>query len=97
MMIKNYSMRNLIKLLPARIFIELLALGYSLMSADFNRFIGIIAALLWLLTHPAYLFRERKVVQELREVSDEEIMKDLYGSSIALSYYLLGKKKVSDL
>lgn len=97
MMIKNYSMRNLIKLLPARIFIELLALGYSLMSADFNRFIGIIAALLWLLTHPVYLFRERKVVQKLREVSDEEIMKDLYGSSIALSYYLLGKKKVSDL
>ncbi len=97
MMIKNYSMRNLIKLLPARIFIELLALGYSLMSAYFNRFIGIIAALLWLLTHPAYLFRERKVVQKLREVSDEEITKGLYGSSIALSYYLLGKKKVSDL
>ncbi len=97
MMIKNYSTGNLIKLLPARIFIELLALGYSLMSADFNRFIGIIAALLWLLTHPAYLFRERKVVQKLREVSDEEITKGLYGSSIALSYYLLGKKKVSDL
>ena len=97
MMIKNYSMGTLLKLLPTRIFIELLALGYSLMSADFNRFIGIIAALLWVLTHPVYLLRERKVVQKLRTVSDEEIMKNLYDGSIALSYYLFGKKKVSDL
>ena len=96
MMMKNYSMGYLIKLLPARILIELLALGYSLMSADFNRFIGIIAALLWVLTHPVYLFRQRKVVQKMREVSDKELMKNLYDGSIALSYYLLGKKKVSD-
>jgi len=97
MMLKNYSALSLIKLFPLRIIIESIALGFSLLTLDLNRFSAIIAAFLWILTHPFYLIEARKRAQSVRVIGDEEILNDLYDGSIALSYYIKGKKRVKDL
>lgn len=97
MMLKNYSSWSLIKLFPMRIILETMALGYSLLTLDLNRFSGLIAAFLWLLTHPIYLIRARKRAQSVRVISDEEILNSLYDGSIALSYYFKGKKTAKEL
>ncbi len=97
MMIKNYSLYSLIKLLPNRVLIDLIAMAYSLIVFDINRFNGILMAFLWVIFHPVYLFREHSKVQKIRVVSDNEIMKNMFKGSIALTYYLKGKKRVSEL
>lgn len=96
MMLKNYSFSNLVKLLPARVIIDLIAMGYSLIVLDINRFNGILAAFFWIIFHPIYILKERAKVQERRLVSDKEIRLNMFDGSIALSYYLTGKKRVSD-
>lgn len=97
MMIKNYSLYSLIKLLPKRVLIDLIAMAYSLIVFDINRFNGILMAFIWVILHPGYLFREHSNVQKIRVVSDDEIMKNMFKGSIALTYYLKGKKRVSEL
>ena len=97
MMLKNYSLSNLVKLLPGRVIIDLMAMAYSLIVLDINRFNGILAAFFWIVFHPVYILRERAKVQERRLVSDREIRRNMFDGSIALSYYLRGKKRVSDL
>ena len=97
MMLKNYSVWSLIKLFPLRILIESMALGHSLITLDLNRLSGIIAAFLWLLTHPIYLIRARKRAQSVRVIGDKEILNNLYDGSIALTYYIKGKKTVKEL
>ena len=97
MMLKNYSLSNLVKLLPGRVIIDLMAMAYSLIVLDINRFNGILAAFFWIVFHPVYILRERAKVQEIRLVSDREIRRNMFDGSIALSYYLRGKKRVSDL
>lgn len=97
MMFKNYSLGNLLKLLPGRIIIDLMAMVYSLGVLDINRLNGILASYFWVIFHPFYILKERRKVQEGRVVSDEVIMRNMYGGSIALAYYLKGKKRVSEL
>lgn len=96
MMLKNYSLGNLIKLLPGRVIIDLMAMVYSLIVLDLNRFNGILAAFFWIILHPVYILKERAKVQERRLVSDKEIRRNMFDGSIALSYYLRGKKRASD-
>lgn len=97
MMLKNYSLSSLIKLFPLRIIIDSMALGYSLLTLDINRFSGIIAAFLWLLTHPFYLIKARMRTQSVRVIGDKEILDNLYDGSIALSYYINRKRTVKEL
>ena len=96
MMLKNYSLGNLAKLLPGRVIIDLMAMAYSLTVLDINRFNGILAAYFWILFHPVYILEGRAKAQEIRLISDREIRRNMFDGSIALSYYLKGKKRVSD-
>jgi len=96
MMLKNYSLSNLVKLFPARVIIDLMAMVYSLIVLDINRFNAILAALFWIILHPVYILKERAKVQERRLVSDKEIRRNMFDGSVALSYYLRGKKRASD-
>ncbi|MCH8299185.1 MAG: glycosyltransferase family 2 protein [Candidatus Marinimicrobia bacterium] len=96
MMLKNYSLGSLVKLLPGRVIIDIIAMAYSLIVLDMNRFNGILAAFLWIILHPVYILKERAKVQGIRLVSDREIRRNMFDGSIALSYYLTGGKRVSD-
>lgn len=96
-MLKNYSLWSIVKYFPVRILIDLMALGYSLLTFDINRFNGILAAYLWLLFHPIYLIKAHNRSQSVRTFDDKEILRELYGGSIALSYYFKGMKTIKDL
>ncbi len=92
--LKNYSILNIIKLLPIRIILEII----SAIRFPTKKALPLAACLFSL---PVILIKDfskkRKFVQSNRKVSDEEYSNLIYNRSIALDYFLKGKKRFSDL
>jgi len=97
MFLANYRLPLTLYLLPIRLMLDYLALGFSLLRLDFGRVLAILKAHGWLLVHPNFVFRKRRHAQSLRKVSDEQILARLYRGTIALSFYIFKKRCFSDL
>lgn len=97
MLIANYKCATLLYILPVRILLDYLALVDSLLKRDSGRVMAIFKAHFWVLGHMGMIGKKRKKVKQLRKVTDKEIMKKFYKGSIALSSFLFGKNKYSDL
>jgi len=74
-----------------------MALGFSLIKGDWGRAWAIVKAHFWILFHPGLIYRKRKQVHSLRKVFDKKIMDRLYHGSIALGFYLFGKRRYVDI
>lgn len=94
MLLKNYSWLSLISLLPLRIILEILTMLNSFFFQDRIQAKAILKAFWYLITHPAAIWDKRKKARALRRVSDSRVMRKMYWGSIALQYFLLGKKTV---
>ncbi len=92
MLIKNLSSENLKRILFKRWLLDLLAIASSLAKFEFKRVRAIIAAHQWLLAERFYLWKKREAVQQIRKIPDEELFKLLYPKSIALQFFLKGRK-----
>lgn len=97
MFLTNYCFMLTIYLLPIRIFLDEIAIFFSLVRLDFGRILAILKAHFWIITHPKTILRKRKKVKSLRIVKDQQILRYIYPGSIALNYFLFGKKKYSGL
>lgn len=97
MLLKNLDNSNLPKVLLGRWVLDILAIGRALMTADFKRAHAIIAGHNWLLLRWGHIRQKRKAVQHLRKVSDREIFKLFYPKSIALQFFLKGRKTYHSL
>lgn len=97
MLLSNYTLPLTLYLFPLRYFLDWVAVGYALLRFDFNHFLGILQAHFWILTHPKIIWKRRGRVSLIRRKSDRYILDILYKGSVVLNYYLLGKKKSSDL
>ena len=97
MLLKNLEGKNLFRIIPSRILLDMLTAAQSIVSFNFKRFGALFHAWFWLLFHPAMISRKRKEVKKTRTVSDKEIFKLLYPKSVALQYFLKKKKVFSDL
>ena len=95
-LIKNYSMVNLIRRLPIRILLEISSLFTFLMKLDFDRARANFMALLWLAIHPVKLARMRKQTQKIRKVSDNEIIPLMISKSVVVQYYVFRRKYFKD-
>ncbi len=96
-LLKNYSVKSLIKYFTLRLFFDMITITLSWIKGDFLRPFATIKALLWIKLHFRKILKKRKQTQELRVVSDKIILKKLYPHSIVLKYFLFGKKTVKDL
>ena len=97
MMLSNYSLPMTLYLAPIRIGLEFVALLYSLFCLDFNHFVGIIQALLWVIVHPHIIYRRRRHMRKLRKAKDSQVIKNMYWGSIVFDYYIRRIKKSSAL
>ncbi|MBC8343339.1 MAG: glycosyltransferase family 2 protein [Bacteroidetes bacterium] len=97
MLLKNLECKNLLYILPARIFLDVLTAAQSIVTFNFKRFGALCHAWFWLIFHPRMIIRKRREVKKRRTVPDADIFKLLYPKSIALQYFLKGKKVFSDL
>ncbi|HTY08989.1 MAG TPA: glycosyltransferase family 2 protein, partial [Candidatus Edwardsbacteria bacterium] len=97
MLWKNYSLGTLAWVWPARLALELSALGKALASRDWDWARAIVQALRWMAGHPAAVWRKHRAVQALRRVPDSAIAATMHRGSIALAYFLRGARTAREL
>lgn len=96
MLLKNYSFRTLVWIYPSRIFLEGLTAAGSVLRGDFKRIWAVVIGFWGVMRLTPSWMRERKRVQSIRKVSDEMIMQKMVRNSVALGYFLQGKKRATD-
>jgi len=92
--LKNYSVKNWWKIVPARLFLESSAFLRFLFSEP-SRSLAIAKANLWVLFNISLILKKNKEISKLRKVSDEEIQKRMVNKSVLIGY-LFGKRKFVD-
>lgn len=97
MLLTNYSLPLTLYLLPIRFALEIIAMLYAFVILDFKHLLGILKALLWIVSHPNIIYRRRRLVKVVRTVGDKAVMSKMYKGSIVVAYYLFKKKSYRDL
>ncbi|UCD37338.1 MAG: glycosyltransferase family 2 protein [Fidelibacterota bacterium] len=97
MLLKNYTFRSIVKVLPKRLLLDLALIIKSLLTLDLKRATAVAGAYLWLLFHVNLINIKHREVQRLRRVGDKEVDKFLYPRSVALAYYIRRKKTFSEI
>jgi len=95
-MLKNFSAYSLLRYFPVRVVFDILSLVFFL-KKDKARSFCILKAYSWLLRNLRAVFRSRYSVQRKRKVPDSEIVKAMVRKSVAIQYYVLGRKCFSQL
>jgi len=93
----NHNFSFMLCLLMPRIILEIVSLLRYLLSANLTAFIAQLAALFWILFHPFYIVGRIIRVNKIKKITLFSIVKKLYKPSIVFDYFILGKKKYSDL
>ena len=97
MMIKNYSVRTLLWVLPGRLLLDAVAFWYRMLHLDFRRAFAIVRAGLHVLRNWRSIRSRRRESQKHRRLSDEAIMPRIYRRSIVWDYFVAGRKLFSML
>ena len=92
MLIKNYSLKNLLWILPVRILMEIATLFLALLKTRFKWAAAILQSLGYVLFNFLSIWKKRERQRDLRVVSDREIMGKMFKGSIAWQYFALGRK-----
>lgn len=86
MLIKNYSLLNLLRFLPVLVFFEIGAAFFLLLQRKNYMFLAIIQALFWNLKNLSNTLVERSIVQQkIRKVSDGDVLKNMIRIRIDLN------------
>jgi hypothetical protein len=59
--------------------------------------VAILKAYGWLIAHIGLVYKKRQQVQKFRKISDKKVLDLMYPGSIVFEFFLLGKKRFSDL
>ncbi len=97
MLLKNYAWRTLLWLVPLRLFFEAVTFFVSVVKLDFKRAWAVVRAIGFIFLHLRGLFRKHVAVQKLRKISDLQLFEKMYRGSIVWQYFVLGRKRVSEL
>lgn len=97
MLAKNLSAINLIIRLPLRIILDAVAFVRSLIVFQTSMAMAILKAYGWLLFHAGLIWKKRREVQHRRQAPDREALNLMYPGSVIFEFFLLGKKRFSDL
>jgi hypothetical protein len=77
--------------------LELASAVLAVKQRDFRRILAVFGGGLWNLFHLPVLRKERQKVKALRKLTDSEIFPKLYNGTVALQYYLWGKRTWGEL
>ena len=96
-MMKNMALGNLLIRLPLRIPLDGVAFLLELLKGHFANALAILKAYGWVLTHLPLIWRQRRRSQQKRRCSDGRIFSRMYPGSLVFEYFILGKRKFSEL
>ena len=93
----NHNFLFMLFLLLPKMILEMISLLRYFLTANFKAFIAQLFALIWILFHPFYIIKRIIQVNRIKKVSLISITKKMYKPSIVFDYFILGKKKYSEL
>ena len=96
-MLKNYEFGNAIRKTFVHLLLDYVAIVVSLFRGEANRSGAILKSHFWIITHLGLIIRKRREVQKKRKVSDRQLLSNMYRRSIVWDYFVLGRKRFSDL
>ncbi len=88
MMLKNYALRSLILFFPVRVLFEMATVLADVLMWDGKRSRAVLDALLFVFTHPRFIWRKRRRVQKGRKVSDSAIIRNMYPGSVVIDHFV---------
>ncbi len=88
MILKNYSLLTLIWVFPIRIILELVALSYAIVTGNRNWALGVLKGMGFVFGNINSIWKKHMNIQKLRQISDFEIMKNMFKGSVALTFFL---------
>jgi GT2 family glycosyltransferase len=97
MILKNYSLGSLARYFPKRVILDSFSFGFFVAKRDGVRALSILKAYLSLLRKFRQVVESRRGVQVRRRVDDACILGVMYRRSVAIQYYLLGRKSFGEL
>jgi GT2 family glycosyltransferase len=92
MMLKNYSLTSLIFLFPMRLVLEFITILADYFLWHGVRYRAVEKALSDLWKQRSQIKQKRRVVQQLRKLSDRQIMQNMYKGSVVFSHFLMKKE-----
>jgi len=87
-LVKNYSLPNLVWILPVRILFEWGTIVISLLRRDFRRGPAALKVQFQFPVLFIRFFRKRRQVQKARRLSDRQVMKKMYWGSVVVQHLL---------
>ena len=97
MLLKNYSVANLLWILPVRLLLEALSCLFHLGMLQSASALAIIKAWLALPRFIGNIRAQRKSIRAMRKRSDRQVMRRMFRNSIVLQYFLFGRKTYRSL
>lgn len=88
MILKNYSLLTLLWVFPIRLFLELIALAYAIVSRNKNWALGVMRGVCFVFKNFGSIWKKHLKIQKLRTISDSEIMRNMFKGSVALTFFL---------
>lgn len=97
MLLKNYSLANLLWIFPIRFLLEFLTFFYTLINLDLARMRALPKALGFILINCGKILQKRRGVQKIRQISDSQILDKMYRNSIVFAYFIRRIRRFQDL
>ena len=97
MLLKNLSLLRLAWVLPLRILLTLGTLPLGVIKQDWKQPAAFLGGLAWICVRPLHIIERRAEAQRARRISDKILATRMHPGSIALQYFLRGKKTATEL
>jgi GT2 family glycosyltransferase len=93
MILKNFSLKKLIWLLPLKIILDYMSMLFYFTSLKFGFIFAVFRAHFSFLKHFKSIFRERQYIAKKLPLYADKL---IYGGHIIIDYFILGRRKFSD-
>jgi GT2 family glycosyltransferase len=93
----NHNTLVMLFLFIPKLFLEMISLLRYLVTGNLKAFLAQGASYLWILSHPAYIIRRIYNINKIKACPLFSILNKMYKPSIVIKYFILRKKKYSEL
>ena len=93
----NHNTLLILFLLIPKLLLELISLLRYFLTINLKGFLAQISSCVWIISHPIYIIKRIYSINQIKEYPLYSILNKMYKPSIVFKYFILKKKKYSDL
>jgi len=97
MLLKNYGIASLIRILPIRFLLDWSAVGKGLLQLQWKRPAAILAAHGYILCHLPRILAKRRRIQRTRRISDRDLKHVIWPHSAVWNYFVKKQRTFSEM